>query len=254
MLKLIINADDLGMSEEVNYAIEECFRLRFLTSTTLMVNMDYADQGAALAKKNGWDERVGLHLNLTSGRPLTKRIRRYRCFCDKSGKFNAAFAKSSFSRLVLSKDEIAVAREEADAQIRKYLSYGLADKHMDSHHHVHTDPSIWKAVSPLVVAYGIRSVRLTRNLFVRMSLPKRIYKKQFNRQLKNMNIMTTDYFGSFEDFKICRDRIIDKSLVEIMVHPTYDERGILMDVTGRGREIDSERQFFQDLRYVQEFY
>lgn len=254
MLKLIINADDLGISQQVNWAIEECFRLRFLTSTTLMVNMDYADEGAYLAKKYGWEERVGLHLNLTSGRPLTRNIRRYKCFCDRKGNFNAAFAKDTFSRFLLSKDEIAAAREEAEAQIRKYLSYGLADKHLDSHHHVHTDPSIWEAVSPLVTKYGLRSVRISRNLYARMSLPKRAYKYAYNRKLWNMDILTSDYFGSFDDFKICRDRIRDKSLVEIMVHPTYDERGILRDVTGRGRDIEDEREYFRDLRYIQEFY
>ena len=43
MLRIIVNADDLGISEDVNAAIAECFAMRYITSTTLMVNMDYAE-------------------------------------------------------------------------------------------------------------------------------------------------------------------------------------------------------------------
>ncbi|MCR5746611.1 MAG: ChbG/HpnK family deacetylase [Lachnospiraceae bacterium] len=251
MLKLIINADDLGISEDVNEAIAECFRKRFITSTTLMVNMEYADEGVELAKKSGWHERVGLHLNLTSGRPLTDEIKRFKCFCRSDGTFNAAFAKKTFSRLYLSKNEIAAARIEADAQIRKYLSYGLGDRHLDSHHHVHTNSAIWKAIEPLITGYGLRSVRLSRNLYGNMPLLKRVYKKRYNQRLKGMPIMTTDYFGSFKDFEQYRSIIPDKSLVEIMVHPKYNDDRVLVDTE---RPIDTEKSFLESIKHIQQFY
>ena len=251
MFRLIINADDLGISQEVNEAIAECFAMRFITSTTLMVNKDYADEAVEMARKYGWHERVGLHLNFTSGMPLTEEIRKCRRFCSKDGSFNAEFFHSMNARLHMSGQETLAARIEAEAQIRKYISYGLPDKHLDSHHYVHTDLSIWNAVEPLVEKYGIRSVRLTRNLYKRMSLVKKIYKNRFNRRLRALPIQTADYFGSFKDFMHCKDRIEDGSLTEIMVHPMYNDEGILTDTAV---PVEEEREYLSRIRYVKEFY
>ena len=254
MLRIIINADDLGKSDDVNNAIAECFAERFITSTTLMVNMDRADEAVELALKYGWHERVGLHLNFTSGVPLTKEITRYRRFCAKDGSFNASFARNLYSRMHLSKAEIKAVREEAEAQIIKYISYGLPDKHLDSHHYVHTDASIWKAVEPLITSYGIRSVRLTRNLYKNMSWAKEFYKVRFNRKLKALPVTTTDYFGSFKDFVQCRDIIKDGALVEIMVHPMHDDEGRLIDRLDRDKPIEEEKEYLSRIKHIKEFY
>ncbi len=254
MLRIIINADDLGISEEVNNAIAECFIERFITSATLMVNMDYADEAADMAQRLGWQERVGLHLNLTSGVPLTDEIRKCRRFCGKDGRFNAAFAKNLYSRMHLSKREIAAVRTEAEAQIIKYISYGLPDKHLDSHHHVHTDASIWKAIEPLILSYGFRSVRLTRNLYKKMSFAKHLYKVKYNKKLRAMPILTTDYFGSFKDFVQCRDDMEDGAMVEIMVHPVYDEDGRLVDRLDREKPIEEEKDYLSRIKHIKDFY
>lgn len=251
MLKIIINADDLGISEDVNSAIAECFAERFITSSTLMVNMDFADEAVQLATASGWHERVGLHLNLTSGRPLTPEIRKFRIFCARDGSFNAAFAKRTLSRLHLTKYELEAVQREAEAQIRKYISYGLPNKHLDSHHHVHTDASVWKAIEPLMEKYGMRSVRISRNMYERISFAKQIYKDRYNRRLRSLPIQTTDYFGSFRDFMNCRTSLKDGSSVEIMIHPMHDESGRLMDT---GRPIEEERDYLSRLKYVKDFY
>ncbi len=255
MLKIIVNADDLGKSEDVNNAIAECFAERFITSTTLMVNMDYADEAVAMAQKYGWNERVGLHLNLTSGIPLTDGIRRHKRFCAKDGSFNASFARNLYSRMHFSKEEIEVVREEAEAQIRKYISYGLPDKHLDSHHYVHTDASVWKAIEPLVLSYGMRSVRITRNLYQKMSFAKKIYKERYNRRLRTLPINTTDYFGSFKDFTECWKEIEDGALVEIMVHPMHDEYGRLVDrLDKKEKPVEEEKEYLSKIKHIKDFY
>ena len=251
MLKIIINADDLGISEDVNNAIAECFAERFITSTTLMVNMDYADEAVELARRSGWHERVGLHLNLTSGRPLTKEIARHKCFCDREGNFNAAFFHDMYKRMHFNKEQTMAVRAEAEAQIIRYLEYGLPNKHLDSHHYVHTDASVWKAVEPLIEKYGLRSVRLTRNMHGRMGFARRVYKERFNRRLKTMPVQTTDYFGSFKDFMLCREDLTDGSLVEIMVHPMHNEAGRLVDAD---KPIEEEMDYLSRIKYVKEFY
>ena len=254
MLRIIVNADDLGISENVNAAIAECFAMRYITSTTLMVNMDFADQAVDMAVKYGWHERVGLHLNLTSGVPLTRGITRFRRFCARDGSFNAAFAKNLYSRMHLSKEEIKAVRDEAEAQIVKYISYGLPDKHLDSHHHVHTDASVWKAVEPLILSYGIRSVRLSRNLYRKISFAKGAYKARYNKKLRALPIETTDYFGSFKDFVQCREKAEDGSLVEIMVHPMHDDDGILVDHLDRDRSVEEEKEYLSKIIHIKDFY
>lgn len=254
MLKIIVNADDLGKTRGINGAIAECFSSGFVTSTTLMVNMEFADEAVRMAKENGWDDKVGLHLNLTSGRPLTDGIKRFRCFCDDEGCFNAAFAGDIYKRMHFSGQELMAVRSEAKAQIARYLDYGLGNRHLDSHHHVHTDASVWKAMYPLIAGYGIRSVRLTRNLAREITLAKRIYKKRFNDRLRSMPVYTSDYFGSFKDFMECRDMMGDGTTVEIMVHPAHDDQGSTVDILDTLVPVEEEQEYLTGIEHIKGFY
>ena len=142
MIKVIVNGDDFGMSQDVNRAISESFRRRVLTSTTLMVNMPFADEAVELSRREGFFNRVGLHLNLTSGTPLTDEIKSCPRFCFPSGDFNGDFARSMSSRFILSRAEKRAVAAEIMSQMKKYRSYRLSALHLDSHHHIHTDFSI----------------------------------------------------------------------------------------------------------------
>ena len=248
MIRVIINGDDFGISREVNKAIAECFEKRILTSTTLMVNMPFADEAVELAKEQGFYESVGIHFNLTGGTPLTDNIRNMKRFCRKDGTFNAYFQKHTASRLSLTKEELACVAEEAEAQIRKYISYGLPARHLDSHHHVHTNLPVWKVLVPLLHKYDFRSVRLSRNLFKRTAPLNAVYKKYYNSGLKKSRFITTDYFGSFKDLQKCRRILKDNMLLELMLHPMYSESGELYDtkspmsdVVGLLKSIDARR-------------
>ena len=251
MHSLIINADDFGISPDVNRAVCECFSNYMITSTTLMVNMPFCDEAVCLAKERGFDERVGIHLNLTSGQPLTDDIRHFEVFCDKDGMFNAAFQKNTATRLRLTKEESNVMGKEIEAQLIKYVRYGLPDHHLDSHHHVHTNASVYKVLSPLIKKYGIRSVRLSRNMYDRMSFLKALYKKRYNRSLSRSGVFTTDYFGSFKDYSMCYDNLPENCLAEIMVHPMYDGYGKLVDTK---TDMYYEKDYFNSLNVAYEFY
>ena len=224
-----MNGDDFGKSEAVNEAVRECFEKRLITNTTLMVNMPGADDAVDIAESCGFAEAVGLHLNLTSGYPLTERIRKEPRFCRKDGSFNAYFQQHTATRLSINRSESLAVQEEAEAQIRKYFSYGLPEKHLDSHHHVHTDRSVMRVLMPLLLKYGFRSVRLSRNLFVKMNPLKKVYKGRFNRSLRQNGFFTTDLFGSYKDLSAMNGRIKDGALLEVMVHPMYDAEGTLSD-------------------------
>ena len=69
-MKLIVNADDYGMTKGVNLGIIEAHKKGIVTSTTLMVTMPEVEHGLALSKDCP-NLGIGLHLNCTLNKPLT---------------------------------------------------------------------------------------------------------------------------------------------------------------------------------------
>ncbi|WP_243349643.1 carbohydrate deacetylase [Parabacteroides sp. FAFU027] len=249
-MKLIVNADDFGFSADVNQAITTVIKQQACSNTTLMVNMPATDEAVGLSVLNGFSDRIGLHLNLTDGFPLTDPIRGQKLFCDSDGNFNTGFHRG-IHRFYLNKKEEDAVRLEFSAQIEKYLSYGFDLKHIDSHHHIHTNYSIFKILIPLLRKYEINSIRLTRNMFEEVSWGKNIYKRLLNNKIRQIAV-TSNYLGSISDFEKYRHRIPETSIVEIAVHPVLSEEGILdMDVPYskvvdaiRGEELISYRNIW----------
>ena len=68
-MKLIVNADDLGFTRSINDSIVQCFSFGIVKSTTLMVNQQATEHAVSLIHE-GLIPEVGLHLNLTAGKPI----------------------------------------------------------------------------------------------------------------------------------------------------------------------------------------
>ena len=98
---MIINADDFGYSDSVNNAIAECFQKGVINRTTIMVNMPQAANAAKLAREKGFFENVGLHINLTEGKALSKECAMSE-LCDENGFFKGTFHIPFKSRIYLS--------------------------------------------------------------------------------------------------------------------------------------------------------
>src|SRR5699024_9671925 len=73
--RVIINADDFGLSHDENRTIIAAFQQGLISSATLMANMPAFVEACALTREHGLQGRVGLHFNLTYGRPLSTAIR-----------------------------------------------------------------------------------------------------------------------------------------------------------------------------------
>lgn len=102
---LVINADDFGMSQEVNKAIIYCLKNQLIDRTTLMVNMPYASEAAQMAKEAGLWDKVGLHVNLVEGKALSDRIKQTQ-FCDERGYFNGSISLPQYKRTLLDKETV----------------------------------------------------------------------------------------------------------------------------------------------------
>ncbi len=154
--RLVINADDLGLSVRVNEGIEEAVEAGVVTSASLMVNTPAFEDGVARARRLGARLGVGLHLNLIVGKPVAGAAA-VPTLVDGAGRFlsrNALLLKAA--RGGVRADEV---RCEAAAQLAKLRASGLVPTHVDSHQHVHAFPGIRGAVWMAALAAGVSVVR-----------------------------------------------------------------------------------------------
>jgi chitin disaccharide deacetylase len=224
---VIINADDFGISMEVNRAIIESFGRGTISSATLMANMAAFTDAVELVRSFSLSDRIGVHLNLSAGEPLTDPVRSLPRFCQ-DGRFLGR--RPSVWRL--SKDEVRAVRAEFAAQIGRIRGEGIRISHIDSHHHVHTEWPIASIVIELARANGVSAVRLSRNCGPVPSLPKRVYKAVLNGRLRRAGFAPVRHFGSAPDVASLT-RIAGN--LEVMVHPGLGPAGDIVDLTtGRG--------------------
>ena len=218
--KLIINADDFGLTESCSKAIAEAFAQKFITSTTACANGEYIEEALSLAQENGFLDSIGIHINLTEGFPLTKNIVIDPFFCE-NGKFHGRIHR--FKKPT--KRQLDVIKEEVTAQVERLLALGYTISHADSHHHIHTCVYFENTIKDVLFSYGIRKIRLHRNIG-KIPFYKRVAKKLYNKKLRKQGFATCAYFGSADDF-LATDAL--EGVCEIMVHPDYDAQGTLID-------------------------
>lgn len=225
-MKIIINADDFGLSHEVNLAIVEAFKKGYITNTTIMSNMPGFDEAIELSKKNGFFDKVGIHFNVFEGVPLTEKIKRSPLFMENGHLTSRKFFHQSKSYEKLpppfsSKETCIAIREEAISQIKRYQEAGFTEMHFDSHGHSHTFPIVWSAIAPVVKEAGFKSVRKSLNL--PQGNPLRIiYKSIYNNYLI-CDYNRTKYFTSGTGLFLSKELLSgSEEWIEIMVHPVYD--------------------------------
>jgi len=214
---LVVNADDFGKDDAVNRAVVRCFGERICSSTTIMPNMPGFEEACALAFEKGFHERVGLHLVLDEGMPLSKDILSEKRFCTKDGALGLSRESPVFR---LSGPEKSALAKEIRAQIRKCRDRGLPIVHVDSHHHVHTEWAIAMAMIPVLREEGISFARISRDLGLNTGMPRRLYKRFYNSMLKRNRLRGTDHFGSVDEYRAFRMRQGNTdSITEVMIHP-----------------------------------
>jgi len=152
--RLIINADDLGLTSGVNRAIDRASREGVVTSATLMANSRTFEEAVALCK-NSPKLGIGCHVVLVDGEPISDNIP---SLTDGTGKFKSdikAFALAAIQKKI-SPDEI---QREAEAQIRKIQAAGITLTHVDTHKHTHMFPHVLRPLIKAARACGIHVIR-----------------------------------------------------------------------------------------------
>ena len=242
MNKIIVNADDFGLTESCSNAIVEAFKENLISSTTAIANGKYIEQAYQLARDNDFSDKIGIHINLTEGVPLTERIKKDSFFCE-NGMFH-----DRINRLQKpDKNQIENLKNEVTAQIERLLNLGFTLTHADSHHHIHTDIFFEDTIKDVLFSYGIKKIRIHRN-FGKIKFYKRVGKSLYNIKLHRQGFITTEKMGSFEDLQNSPKTVSD-NLCEIMVHPDFDKLGRLIDRT----DYKNDMPIGQDLSDIRKY-
>lgn len=230
MIVHIINADDYGKDEMTTDAIMHCFHDGSVTHATCMVNMPYCAEAMRIAKENGVLDRIGLHINLTEGFPLTNDIKRIPMFCDNEGQFNGArYRRKLMMRFMLPREARGAVEREVAAQVRRFIDFGGVLMHADSHHHVHFDWSVGNTVVPVLKKMGFRTVRISYNAGCGRSIMIMAYRKIYNSWLGGRMGVRSNWFCSYSGYLDEEPRWIKRNgIVEVMVHPMIVD-GVVRD-------------------------
>jgi len=221
-IRVIINADDLGKSKHVNSSILELAERNFITSTSIMANAPYFEEAVSVAKKLH-DVSIGAHLNITEFKPLTD-PEDLTPILDESG----CFKKFSSRTAIKNGLRRAIFREWC-AQIDKIKASGIKIEHIDSHHHAHTIPSLFFVLKRVQKKYGIRKVRITKNIYSddlpvrsRMLFLKKIIWNQALRIIYKTRT-TSGHTELFTFVKYAQQVKFKHDSVELMIHPGNDQ-------------------------------
>lgn len=160
-MKIIINADDFGMTKSVNKAIIEIAKVGSLTSTTVMVNMPYAEEATQLLDLN---ISVGLHFNLTEGQPISSPAE-IKTLVNESGFF---LGKPELSRRIaarkVKKEDVL---KELNAQYEKLHSIiGDNIDHMDSHQGLNKLKTVNEALLEFGKSKKIPAIRIYTKYYI----------------------------------------------------------------------------------------
>lgn len=248
-VRLIVNADDYGRTAEISRGIREAHTHGVVTSTTCMMNFPTTDADIATALAETPRLGLGVHLVLTSGRPLTPPAQ-----IPSITNAEGGFLSLDKFTANLGQVDAAQAKAEWRAQIEKFVRVaGRKPTHLDSHHHSsYFSEGLFRAMLELAAEYGC-AIRLATTLSPegRMDgLPPESAAAATHyapRLLSEFQPRTTDaFFASFYDTLATAEeftRIIAalpaSGIFEVMCHPGYADAALIAgSVYARQRETE----------------
>lgn len=155
--RVIVNADDFGLNQAVNQGILRAYQQGIVTSTSLMVTMPGVDEAVSMAKANP-KLGVGLHLNLTYGKPVLDAAF-VPSLINKHGKFHSPV--KFMLRLKVGKIDRHELKQEISAQFRRFFTFGLPCTHFDGHRHIHCVPEVFELAIQEARRYNINKCRIS---------------------------------------------------------------------------------------------
>jgi chitin disaccharide deacetylase len=261
--QVFLHADDLGMNRAVTDGIMQGFRQGLLTSASLLSNAPDADRALRLWRELIDDQEaarlplhtrrsrledpfnrfdLGVHLNLTQGRPLTGKEYPGELL-DEAGRFPGIF--SLFSRLQRHGARLyRQIQAELARQVEFLLDQGLQPTHLNGHQYIEMIPVVAEFLPQLFSRYGVHVVRvaeeqsLLRSTMLKGFSPhlwllariKQSFAKRFHRRMEQIDVCYPDRFHGTAhagqiDMRLIRlflDQRQPSGPVEIGLHPASE--------------------------------
>lgn len=209
MKRLVVTADDFGLSPGVVGGIVAAHERGIVTSTSLMVNAPAAEAAFTEARRLP-SLATGLHFVLTFGRPAGPAAPLARLL-DGERRFRR---NGTGVHEQARPDEV---RDELRAQLRRFEDgVGRPPTHIDGHHHVHRHPGILRAV---IEEAG------------RLGIPVRSTDGEIRKRLALERIRTCDVFldGFYGENDVSEERLLEilasvpEGTSELMCHPARED-------------------------------
>ena len=251
-------ADDFGLCEAVNEAVERAHREGCLDAASLMVAGPAAGDAVRRARTMP-NLRVGLHLVVVEG-PAVLPYNDIPDLVDEAGWFRSDQARLGFRYFLLPHVRRQLAAEIA-AQFDAFAATGLPLGHADAHKHMHLHPTVGRLMIAAGLGHGLTRIRVpiepadvlavcgTRVGFGAKAL--RIWSAVLRGQAHRAGLLTDDHvFGIAWSGHMTTERVgallpaLASGSSEIYFHPAT-KRDTLLDrlmpgVRPRGRARDSD--------------
>jgi len=241
--RLIINADDFGLTGGVNRAIIEAHEHGIVTSSTLMANGTAFEDAVRMAQSVP-RLSVGCHVVLVDGSPVLEAAQVSSLISSPSpARFGDGISRFSLRALTgrLNSNEIEA---EVTAQIHKLQSAGITVSHLDTHKHTQVFPQVFQPLLRAAKACGVGAMRNPFEL-IRISLAAgrpglwkrygevkllRSLASKFRKATKETGVVTPDgtlgivVTGSLDDrlFRLLIDKLPEGTW-EFVCHPGYND-------------------------------
>jgi len=259
--RLIINADDFGLTPGVNRAIAELHQARALTSATLMATGAAFDDAVSIAHANP-TLGVGCHIVLTDGVPVSA-PETIPTLIGPDGKTFRPSLIDFIQALLRGNIREEDITREALAQIQKLQSAGIDITHVDTHKHTHLFPAVTRPLLQIAERCSIGCIRhpfeqawslalghgnRIRRLQVKLLSP---LKTAFERQpqIRNHRVLSTDgtigisatgdLYG--ETLREILKALPTEGTFELVCHPGYNDRDLDRITTRLRAHRDIER-------------
>lgn len=216
--KIIINADDCGISRYVNAEIESCILSGKITSATIMANMDDFEGAVGLYKKYHEQISFGWHMNLTEGEPLLKSqlLLDKGYFVDRDGKLE--FNTNDFRNKLPSKSVWCELKKELVAQYEKLRDSGVQITHADSHQYIHTSPGLGLLIPSFLRELKIDRCRRVENYG--FSTKSYLARQLWTATFKMRGLRLPDTFTFFINY-YDNATLKQGETIELMIHPGH---------------------------------
>ena len=241
MKRLIVNADDFGLTGGVNRAIAEAHERGLVSSATLMANGPTFGEAVHLAHSMP-NLAIGCHVDLIQLSPVSAPDK-VKSLVE-GDRFRPGFTRFA-ANAMRGKMNAAEITAEATAQMRKLQNAGIQVSHFDTHKHTHVFPPVLKALLRAADECGVRAVRNPFEPESAVSLRRaaerwqvlsrwvavqslRALAADFRRQVEQVGLATTDgtvgiaLTGHMDQRSLCELlKHVPQGTWELVTHPGY---------------------------------